>query len=586
MSNLSVSQIGAGVFRPPTATEDSLFGQGSPAKPRNVSYGTTEGSPVWKNDGTMLPSSTRLSTPFGEPTQEQSRWTASAPYICEFIGTFMLVFTAATCNFAASKQWTPTAIGCVLVVIIYAVGFVSGGHLNPAVTLAVFLAKKISAFEAACYIVVQVFAGLFAGFIFEFAFLSQTSMVAPGPTFHFTQVAIFEVLYTALLCFVWLNVSSSVRNNPEKDKNQFFALAIGFTVIAAGYAGGNISGSVLNPALALGLDLPGWWRIGGVMWGILYALVELAGAALGAGLFRLCREEDYLEPRLSDGPFIDDVASYVPPLRVRIFSEFLGSFFLVLTFGLNVIMLSTATAWSVSAALLCLVYALGNVSGAHFNPAVTAAVVMSGRNKCSAKDGLYYALVQCLGGVMASLLMSYMHNNGPTAKVQFGLFGITSAFSWSAIATVEILFTFLLTYVVLAVATSEEYTASNGRSRQNFYFALAIGFAMCAGCVASGPVSGGYLNPAVALGFAAEGLPDLTTQATVKGWPAFGDVILKGISLVCKFFGYFGHWMLYLLFELAGAALAAVTFRLTHPAEYHKRMPHLVTYVEHPTSEQ
>jgi len=550
------------------------------------SYGATEGqyvegARVWK------PAST-FSTPYSEPVREPpSRWGATAPYVCEFMGTFILVFTAATCDLTTVKEWAPTAIGFVLVVIIYAIGFVSGGHLNPAVSLAVFLARKMSAFQFACYVIVQIFAGLLAGCVFELVFLTHTSMVKPVAPFYFTQVALIEVLYTALLCFVWLNVSCSVRNNPENDKNQFFALAIGFAVIAAGYAGGNISGAVLNPSLALGLDLSGWWRGGGILWGFRYALVELLGAFLGAGLFRVCRAEDYMEPRLAyDGHYVDDVASYVPSLNVRMFTEFLGTFFLVLTFGLNVLMLSTATAWSVSAALLCLVYALGNVSGGHFNPAVTAAVVMSGRNKCSTKDGLYYAVVQCLGGVVASTLMGYMHRHGPTAAVEFGLFGLTSAYSWSAIATVEIIFTFLLTYVVLAVATSEEYTASSTRSRQNFYFALAIGFAMFSGCVASSKVSGGYLNPAVAMGFFSEGLPDITAHANVKGWPGFSDIILQGISIVCKFFGYFGYWVLYLLFELTGAALAAAMFRMTHPAEYQKKMPHLVTYVEHQTRDQ
>jgi len=576
-------------FSPPTAGNDTslLLPDGSSATPYGaIGEGSVEGSRVWRSQPVTLKSS-RFSSPYPEPPRELTRWESTAPYICEFVGTFLLVFTAASCSYTGDKGWTPTAVGCALVVIVYSVGYVSGGHLNPAVTLSVFLAKKITAFKAACYVVVQVFAGLLAGCFFEVVFLTHSSWVKPVAPFHFAQAAVFEVLYTAMLCFVWLNVSSAVRNNPENDKNQFFALAIGFVVIAAGYAGGNISGAVLNPSLALGLDLAGWWRGAGVQWGFLYALVELCGGILAALLFRICRPEDYMDTRHSyDGHHIDDITSYVPSSSVRLFSEFVGTFFLVLTFGLNVIMMSAATAWSVSAALLSMVYALANVSGGHFNPAVTAAVVLSGRGKCSRQDGYLYVLVQLLGGIAASALVSYMHQHGPTAAVQFGLLGATGVYHWSAVATVEIFFTFMLTYVVLAVATSDEYTVSSTRSRQNFYFALAIGFAMCAGNFASAPVSGGYLNPAVALSFAVEGMPNFVAEAHVKGWPGFSDDILQVISIVCKFVRYFGYFLLYFLFELIGAAMAACVFRLTHPAEYHEKLPNYVTYVEHTTREQ
>jgi len=390
-----------------------------------------------------------------------------------------------------------------------------------------------------------------------------------------------------MLCFVWLNVSSAVRNNPDNNKNQFFALAIGFVVIAAGYAGGGISGAVLNPSLALGLDLAGWWRgAAAIHWGFAYALAELCGGILAAVLFRICRSEDYVDTRPAhDGQYIDGTSTYVSSQPTRLFSEFLGTFFLVLTFGLNVVLKSTATAWSVSAALVCLVYSLGNVSGGHFNPAVTAAVVLSGRNKCSRQDGIRYASVQLLGGIVASTLISYMHRHGPTAAVRFGMLGMTGLYHWSAVATVEIVFTFMLTYVVLAVATSDEYTAAT-RSRQNFYFALAIGFAMCAGNFASGQVSGGYLNPAIALSFAIEGWPGFTSTAQVAGRSGFDNFVMHVLSMIYQFFAYYVYWMLYLFFELAGAVLAACAFRLTHPAEYREKLPNYAPYFEHSTREK
>lgn len=372
-----------------------------------------------------------------------------------------------------------------------------------------------------------------------------------------------------MLCFVWLNVVGSARNNPENDKNQFFALAIGFAYIAAGYACGNISGAMINPSVALGLDLAGWWR-GDLLWGVYFSLVELAGGILAALFFRICRLEDY---------DMEDAGSYVPRLSVRLFSELIGTFFITLSFGLSVIMFSVATALCVAAALLCFIYSLSNVSGAHFNPAVTWAVVLSHRNKCTWKDGLCYTLVQLVGGIAAGVLMSWIHAHAPSAHVHFGLAGLASHYPVGAIMAMEVLFTFLLAYAVLAVATADEYTATTTRSRQNFYFAIAISFAMCAGTIASLKVSGGYLNPAVALAFNVEAMPTFHTSAKVSHWCVFLNDILKGVSLIAQFVAYYVPWLLYCLAELVGAVLAAGLFRLTHPAEYRQKETPLILHM-------
>eukprot|EP00438_Fugacium_kawagutii_P026637 Skav208628 [mRNA] locus=scaffold3433:34761:44895:- [translate_table: standard] len=83
-----------------------------------------------------------------------------------------------------------------------------------------------------------------------------------------------------------------------------------------------------------------------------------------------------------------------PRRSARLLAEFLGAFTYVLTYGMNIISFSESTAWSCSAALISMIYALGKTSGGHFNPAVTLAVVLSGRSVCHVADGLAYALVQ------------------------------------------------------------------------------------------------------------------------------------------------------------------------------------------------
>merc|ERR1719146_573143 len=103
------------------------------------------------------------------------------------------------------------------------------------------------------------------------------------------------------------------------------------------------------------------------------------GAALAACLFKVVRPDDF-------------GASYSAKyeLWVRCVSEGIGTFVLVLTVLLNVLGSSPAGAWSIAASLMCMIYALGNCSGAHFNPAVTLAIMLAGRDKCPAKDGAAY----------------------------------------------------------------------------------------------------------------------------------------------------------------------------------------------------
>merc|ERR1719512_635608 len=86
-----------------------------------------------------------------------------------------------------------------------------------------------------------------------------------------------------------------------------------------------------------------------------------------------------------------------------VLSEFLGTFMLVLTVGLNVLAKSPAGAFSIAASLMSMIYALGNVSGAHFNPAVTVAIFSSGRcPKLTLAEAGKYLVAQLAGGICAS----------------------------------------------------------------------------------------------------------------------------------------------------------------------------------------
>merc|ERR1719359_2560090 len=132
-----------------------------------------------------------------------------------------------------------------------------------------------------------------------------------------------------------------------------------------------------------------------------------------------------------------------------------------------------------------MIYALGGVSGAHFNPAVTVAIMMAGREKCPPKEGGAFIGVQLLGGVAAAYTYAGMMHGETFALAP------KDPYNWGQALGGEFVFTFVLCFVVLNVAVVE---ASKVLTQ---YFGLAIGFCVVAGGRAVGNVSGGSLNPAV-----------------------------------------------------------------------------------------
>jgi len=457
-----------------------------------------------------------------------------AAYAAEFVGTFALVFTVGCCVLAGNPTWSPTAIASTLMVMVYATGSISGGHLNPAVSFAFGLTGKLKWSEVVGYWVAQLVGGVWAAISYYSIFAPRAATLAPVAPFRWCHSGLAEVIFTAMLCFVVLNCAASKRNNPPADGNQFYALAIGSVVIAGGYAVGGVSGAAFNPAVALSLDL---LSVGdGMKWGFLWSGFELMGAVVAVCLFYMVRPEES-----SDA--VDD-AEDGAKLPARCASEFLGTFALVLTVGLNVVMASPAVAYSAAAALMCMVYSLGSVSGAHFNPAVTAAVVAGGREKCTLRLGAAYVCAQAVGAVCAGVVVSYIHTAGPHHDKAFDL-APQSGYSWYLAGAVEAFFTFVLSYVVLAVATVKPAWPSQ-TTGQSFYFALAIASCVTAGGFAIGGISGGELNPAVSLGL------------TVVSGVHRGSI---GLSQLTALLGLSAC-------EIAGGLAAALVFRVTHAKEF------------------
>jgi aquaporin Z len=208
-------------------------------------------------------------------------------------------------------------------------------------------------------------------------------------------------------------------------------------------------------------------------------------------------------------------------------TEFIGTFFLVLTVCSAVLAQAPLAPLAIGAALMVMVFAGGHISGGYYNPAVSVAVFLRGR--LSAMDLGGYVVSQLVAGVAAAGVARFVINIHPTALSVHGSRAI-----WAAVVA-ELVFTFALAYVVLNVATSKDHP-------NNSFYGLAIGFTIFVGAVAVGSVSGGAFNPAVGLGVIVAGL---------ASWSML--------------------WI-YLVATVVGGALAAIVFRFLNPGDVDARL--------------
>ncbi len=208
-------------------------------------------------------------------------------YVAEFIGTFFLVFTVGMTVLPWGPEITgviaPLAIGSALMVMIYATGHISGGHLNPAVTLAVWLRGKCATRDLPGYWLAQIAAAAVAGYTALYL-KGFPALKVPQP-FNLGPYFLAEFLFTFALCFVVLNAATS-KNTAG---NSFYGLAIGFTVLTGAFAVGPVSGGAFNPAVALGVIIMGLkpWN---ALW--VFCLANFAGGLVAAFAFRFLNPDD------------------------------------------------------------------------------------------------------------------------------------------------------------------------------------------------------------------------------------------------------------------------------------------------------
>ena len=198
-------------------------------------------------------------------------------YLYEFIGTFFLVFTVGMVVLEpGAGPFAPLAIGSALAVMVYAGAHISGGHYNPAVSLAVYLRKRLNLNDLGLYWIAQLAAAVVAALL---VLHLKGAAAASSATPDVLKALVAEFLFTFALCFVVLNVATAKATN----NNSFYGFAIGFTVLVGAYAVGAISGAAFNPAVALGvtiLNLSAWANL----W--IFIVANALGAAAAAYVFK------------------------------------------------------------------------------------------------------------------------------------------------------------------------------------------------------------------------------------------------------------------------------------------------------------
>jgi aquaporin Z len=208
----------------------------------------------------------------------------------EVLGTFALVFAgtgAIVINEVSGGAITHVGIaltfGLVVLAMIYAVGDVSGAHLNPAVTLGFFAARRFDGRWVAPYIASQCIGAVLASLVLRLMFPSNATLGATLPAGDALQSFFLETILTFLLMFVILSVSTG-----SKEKGVLAGVAVGSVIALEALFAGPISGASMNPARSLAPALVAW-RLES-LW--VYLAAPLLGACAGVLACRCVQAPD------------------------------------------------------------------------------------------------------------------------------------------------------------------------------------------------------------------------------------------------------------------------------------------------------
>ncbi|RJX25560.1 MAG: aquaporin [Acholeplasma sp.] len=205
--------------------------------------------------------------------------------IAEFYGTFILLFVGVgsiVYGLASNLLGVAVAFGMGVAIAIFSLGHISGAHFNPAVSLGMLIAKRLSVKEFFGYVVAQIFGGILAVLVFlitkpidAFVTLGENGFALPTTVWI---VLLFETILTFILVFTILTTSK------KANLESFMALIVGVTLIGLILVGGPVSGASLNPVRSLAPALFAGSDALAQVW--VYLVAPLLGGALAGMIHR------------------------------------------------------------------------------------------------------------------------------------------------------------------------------------------------------------------------------------------------------------------------------------------------------------
>ena len=228
-------------------------------------------------------------------------------YLAELVGTFVLTFlgcgAAVSLNCGAdtaSVIGTAVAFGLTVVAMAYAIGGISGCHINPAITLGVLLSGRMSGKDACGYIVGQVIGAILAAAAL-YLFVTTSPGLAEGTTTGANACAAGQLngfIVECFLTFIFVLVVLGATSKTNGATNNFAGLAIGLALILIHLVGIHDTGTSVNPARSIGPALFEGGQALTDLW--VFIVAPLVGAAVAAGVWTLisgeccckCKKED------------------------------------------------------------------------------------------------------------------------------------------------------------------------------------------------------------------------------------------------------------------------------------------------------
>lgn len=216
-------------------------------------------------------------------------------YLAELLGTFVLTFlgcgAAVSLNCGvdtASVVGTAFAFGLAVVAMAYTIGGISGCHINPAISLGVFLSGRMSGKDCAGYIVAQVIGAIIAAALLAVLVGTDPSLAQgthTGANACASDNVVNGLVAEVLLTFVFVFVVLGATSKTNGATNNFAGLAIGLALILIHLVGIHYTGTSVNPARSIGPALFEGGKALSQLW--VFIVGPLAGGAIAAGFWRL-----------------------------------------------------------------------------------------------------------------------------------------------------------------------------------------------------------------------------------------------------------------------------------------------------------